>query len=218
MVVSESLENYLRIIYEIQLEKDVARIKDIIKKLSVKTSSAVQAVKKLAEKGFVVHEKHGYVKLTQRGIMEAQKIYQRHKMLFKFLYEILELDEREAELLACGIEHHVTEKFHEKLERLVECLSEDEGILKTLKRYIREGCDVNLRLSDVEIGKKVKIVKISGDPRVKSRLLSMGLLPGVELVVERVAPLGDPLEVRVKDYKISLRKDEAGAIFVEKEE
>ena len=84
MVVTESLENYLRVIYEVQLESDVVRIKDIIKRLKVSTPSAVQAIKKLADKGLVTHEKRSYVKLTQKGIIQAEKVYQNHKMLFRF--------------------------------------------------------------------------------------------------------------------------------------
>ena len=217
MVMTESLENYLRVIYEVQLEKDVARIKDIIKRLPVKTSSAVEAVRKLSEKGFVVHEKYGYIKLTQQGILEAQRIYQKHKMLFKFFNEILGIEEKESEKLACGVEHHMTESFYERLYLLLIYFRQNRGVLNDLKKFLKEGSNMNATLDDFKPGEVVKVVKVVGDPRIKERLMNMGIIPGTELKIERIAPLGDPLEIKVRDFRLSLRKEEARSIVVEKE-
>jgi len=216
MVVTESLENYLRVIYEVQLEREIARIKDIIKRLSVKTSSAVEAVRRLSEKGLVVHEKYGYIKLTQRGILEAQRIYQKHKMLYKFFKDVLGMGEEEAEELACGVEHHVTEIFYEKLDLLLKYFQQNREILDDLKRFLREGMGMNITLGDIKPGETVKVVKVMGNPQIKERLMSMGIIPGIELKVERIAPLGDPLEIKVRDFRLSLRKEEAESVIVEK--
>ncbi|MCD6443367.1 MAG: DtxR family transcriptional regulator [Thermotogae bacterium] len=216
MVVTESLENYLRVIYEVQLEREIARIKDIIKRLSVKTSSAVEAVRRLSEKGLVVHEKYGYIKLTQRGILEAQRIYQKHKMLYRFFKDVLGMGEEEAEELACGVEHHVTEIFYEKLDLLLKYFQQNREILDDLKRFLREGMGMNITLGDIKPGETVKVVKVMGNPQIKERLMSMGIIPGIELKVERIAPLGDPLEIKVRDFRLSLRKEEAESVIVEK--
>ncbi|RKX50936.1 MAG: hypothetical protein DRP25_04940, partial [Thermotoga sp.] len=58
---------------------------------------------------------------------------------------------------------------------------------------------------------------VVGDPRIKERLMNMGIIPGTELKIERIAPLGDPLEIKVRDFRLSLRKEEARSIVVEKE-
>ena len=216
MVVTESLENYLRVIYEVQLEREIARIKDIIKRLSVKTSSAVEAVRRLSEKGLVVHEKYGYIKLTQRGILEAQRIYQKHKMLYRFFKDVLGMGEEEAEELACGVEHHVTGIFYEKLDLLLKYFQQNREILDDLKRFLREGMGMNITLGDIKPGETVKVVKVMGNPQIKERLMSMGIIPGIELKVERIAPLGDPLEIKVRDFRLSLRKEEAESVIVEK--
>ena len=216
MVVTESLENYLRVIYEVQLEREIARIKDIIRRLSVKTSSAVEAVRRLSEKGLVVHEKYGYIKLTQRGILEAQRIYQKHKMLHRFFKDVLGIRDEEAEELACGVEHHVTEIFYEKLDLLLKYFQQNGEILDDLKRFLREGMGMNITLGDIKPGETVKVVKVMGNPQIKERLMSMGIIPGIELKVERIAPLGDPLEIKVRDFRLSLRKEEAESVIVEK--
>lgn len=70
-------------------------------------------------------------------------------------------------------------------------------------------------LTEVLIGQKVKIIKLNGDGALKKRLLDMGLTPGVSLKVERVAPFGGPVELTVRGYALSLRKEEAALIMVE---
>ena len=70
-------------------------------------------------------------------------------------------------------------------------------------------------LSELKRGETGKIVKISGTGGIHRRLLDMGLVPGSNVEMERVAPLGDPIEVKVKGYNLSLRKEEASGIQVE---
>jgi Fe2+ transport system protein FeoA len=70
-------------------------------------------------------------------------------------------------------------------------------------------------LNELKPKEKGKIVKISGGGGIHRRLLDMGLVSGSEVEMERVAPLGDPVEVRIKGYHLSLRKEEAIKIQVE---
>ena len=71
------------------------------------------------------------------------------------------------------------------------------------------------RLSELKRGEKGRIVKIGGGGSLRRRLLDMGLAPGSEVEMERVAPLGYPIEIKVKGYNLSLRKEEAESIQVE---
>lgn len=70
-------------------------------------------------------------------------------------------------------------------------------------------------LASVEVGGEARIAAIEGEGRVKARLLQMGLVPGAVVKVERVAPLGDPLEVVVGGTHLSLRREEADCVLVE---
>jgi ferrous iron transport protein A len=72
-----------------------------------------------------------------------------------------------------------------------------------------------MNLSMLKTGEKGKIVKIGALGPLKRRLMDMGIIPGVEVRMGRVAPLGDPLEVTVKSYSLSLRKKEAREILIE---
>jgi len=70
-------------------------------------------------------------------------------------------------------------------------------------------------LRDVAIGGSAKVVRLHGEGAVKRRIMDMGITRGVEVKVRKVAPLGDPVEVTVRNYELSLRKADAEMIEVE---
>ena len=70
-------------------------------------------------------------------------------------------------------------------------------------------------LREASIGETVKVVKLYGEGAVKRRIMDMGITKGVEIYVRKVAPLGDPIEVTVRGYELSLRKADAEMIEVE---
>ena len=69
-------------------------------------------------------------------------------------------------------------------------------------------------LRDTRIGETVKVVKLHGEGAVKRRIMDMGLTKGVEVYVRKVAPLGDPVEITVRGYELSLRKADAEMVEV----
>ena len=71
-------------------------------------------------------------------------------------------------------------------------------------------------LANVKVGTRGRVATISGDDEISIRLMEMGLTPGVEFQLLGVAPLGDPLELEVRGYRLSLRKSEASRIEVER--
>ena len=70
-------------------------------------------------------------------------------------------------------------------------------------------------LRQAKIGETVKVVKLHGEGATKRRIMDMGLTKGVELYIRKVAPLGDPIEITVRGYELSLRKADADMIEVE---
>ena len=73
-----------------------------------------------------------------------------------------------------------------------------------------------LTLRDIEIGQSCKVIKLHGEGAIKRRIMDMGLTKGVVVKVVKVAPLGDPVEMTVRGYELSLRKADAELIEVEK--
>ncbi|MBQ7234029.1 MAG: ferrous iron transport protein A [Kiritimatiellae bacterium] len=70
-------------------------------------------------------------------------------------------------------------------------------------------------IGDMKIGEAAKVVRLDGEGAVKRRIMDMGLTKGVQVTVRKVAPLGDPIELTVRGYELSIRKDEAAKVEVE---
>ena len=69
-------------------------------------------------------------------------------------------------------------------------------------------------LRDVKIGKTAHVAKVHGEGAVRRRIMDMGITKGVEIYVRKVAPLGDPIEVTVRGYELSIRKSDADIIEI----
>ena len=72
-----------------------------------------------------------------------------------------------------------------------------------------------MTLGDAKVGSTVVVTKIEGDSAYKRRIMDMGITKGTKVFVRKVAPLGDPVEVNVRGYELSLRKADAGMIEVQ---
>ncbi len=71
-----------------------------------------------------------------------------------------------------------------------------------------------MTLKNAKVGSTVKVAKLNGEGAVKRRIMDMGITKGVEIYIRKVAPLGDPVEITVRGYELSLRKDDADIIEV----
>ena len=72
-----------------------------------------------------------------------------------------------------------------------------------------------MTLKEAKVGSTVKVVKLNGEGPVKRRIMDMGITKGTEIFIRKVAPLGDPLEITVRGYELSLRKEDAQLIETE---
>ena len=72
-----------------------------------------------------------------------------------------------------------------------------------------------MTLTDIPVGSRVRVGMVGGDDAISLRLMEMGLTPGIELALIGTAPFGDPLEVELRGYRLSLRRNEAARIAVE---
>ena len=70
-------------------------------------------------------------------------------------------------------------------------------------------------LNQLQPGQKARVARVGGEGKLRKRIFDMGITPGVDVVFRKVAPLGDPIEVTVRGYELSLRKSEAEEIIVE---
>ncbi|MFH1830662.1 MAG: DtxR family transcriptional regulator [Pseudomonadota bacterium] len=222
--LSSSQEDYLETILAIAHTKGEVSISEIASQKGVSLPSAHSAVGKLATLGLVSHDTYGKVELTPVGKQAAQAIAKRHVLLERFLTDVLLVNPDIAEKDACSIEHHLSPATIKALVSLFDFL---EGLpdggrhwLGELHRNISSKREKPLGISDtlnrIAPGETVNVIKIMGTADLRRHLIEMGITAGCELYVQRVAPLGDPMAVDVNGISLSLRKQEASQIVVEK--
>lgn len=117
--LSESLEDYLETILELQTTKTVARSKDIAEKLDIK-GSVTGMLKKLAANKLINYEPYGYVTLTDAGRKIATEIEKRHLFFKDFFQNTLNIDEATADQTACHMEHAMDHKTFKKFKAFIE--------------------------------------------------------------------------------------------------
>lgn len=137
--LSNSLEDYLEIILELENKNKVARVKDIAEGMGVLQGSVTGALKKLGERGLINYEPYNYITLTREGKTIAKEITRRHEIIKQFLSDILQLDNDAAEANACRMEHAMDK---EAIDRLVEfinyinrCPRTDIDWIESFKRF-----------------------------------------------------------------------------------
>ena len=75
--------------------------------------------------------------------------------------------------------------------------------------------EVLMTLKDLEIGKSGRVLTVGGEKRLRRRLLDMGITPGTLITVKKTAPMGDPIELFIRGYALTIRLEEAGKITIE---
>ena len=118
--LSESLEDYLEVIFHLIKEKKAARVRDISRRLKVNMSSVSGALHTLAKKELVNYTPYEVVTLTPAGKKIAREVVRRHEALRDFLVKVLAVDERLADETACKMEHVVTKGILEKFVKFME--------------------------------------------------------------------------------------------------
>ncbi|HAF07797.1 MAG: metal-dependent transcriptional regulator [bacterium] len=127
--LSKSLEDYIEAIYIASEGKNFCRVKDIQKVLNVSKPSIVNALSILKEEGLIVQEKYGYVSLTKDGERKAKNVYKKHKIITEFVEKIFEVENVDAQKIACEIEHIVDKNIYERMEKISKNFNERTKIV-----------------------------------------------------------------------------------------
>ena len=115
MIIKESGENYLETIHMLNKKYGYVRSIDVATELSVTKPSVSVAMKKLREDGFITTDTSGGISLTEKGLLVAERMYERHKLIAEALIA-LGVSEETAYEDSCKIEHHISEESFEKLK------------------------------------------------------------------------------------------------------
>lgn len=218
ITLSESMEDYLEAILNLIKKNGSARVTDIANSLGIAASSVNQGLKKLNDQGLIEQQKYGPIKLTKSGVQTAEKINCKHQILYLFLHKTLGVEAETADQDACSIEHALSQESFEKMvDYLVKnnYLENQNCAFKFIEnREERKMAAKELMLDQINVGSKVEVIKIKSKGRLKRKLMDMGLNKGARIEVKGKAPMGDPIEIKVRGYSLSLRQDEAAEILV----
>lgn len=141
--LTASVEDYLEAILILSWNYKVVRVRDLAKKLEVAPASVIGALRSLANKGLVIHERYGYIELTEEGSKLAKEIYERHETLVKFLHEILGVDAEVARQDACRIEHYIDQKTLNRIVKFIKfietCPEGEPTWLDSFRHFAKTG-------------------------------------------------------------------------------
>lgn len=113
--LSESQENYLETILDLENSNKVARAKEIAERLNIQPGSVTGALKALADKGYINYAPYSFITLTKKGKQRAGIIAKRHAAIKEFLVKVLQIDARTADETACRMEHAIDDKTFDRL-------------------------------------------------------------------------------------------------------
>jgi len=139
--LSESLQDYLEVVYLLVQRHGVARMKEIASLVGVGKSSATGAIQTLVERGLANHDPYQYVTLTERGEAAGREVARRHRILKQFLMQVLGVLEEQAETAACKMEHaikgDVLDRFLSFLKFTQERSSRNGSWTEAFERFCR---------------------------------------------------------------------------------
>ncbi len=128
--LSSNMEDYMEAIAVLSRTNKVVRVKDIAKKLEIKMPSVTAALNKLRDLDLIEYEKYGFVELTKEGEIIAARVYQRHSILCQFFTTILEMDPKEADNVACRVEHDLSPDACIQINKFIEFYKNEEKLKK----------------------------------------------------------------------------------------
>jgi DtxR family Mn-dependent transcriptional regulator len=242
-MLSESLEDYLETIYLLIRDRKVARVKEIAKARGVRMASVTTAMHRLSEMGLINYNQREFIELTEEGEGMARRTMARHDLLVRFFTEVLHVSNEKAESDACAVEHYLSDEAVDHIVRLFEFLTrcprgekgrtdfidsfhncsvinpEVEPCVKDCPvcgndKKARRGRKLTRKLSELKPGESATIVQVQARGAVRQRLIDMGMLPDTLVEVERKAPGGNPIWIKLKGFQLSLRREEAAGVTV----
>jgi len=236
-ILTASLEDYLETILQLTRDKPVARIRDIAAARNVKPGSVSPAMRRLEEMGFISYTRNEYLQLTPQGEIEARRVRARHDVLSSFFERFLGMEPLDASDQACEMEHHLSDLAMDRLVKLFEFLETcpelpaefierfqqcrringDEGSCDGTCQYsspVSSGAVDMHTILDLEPGQSAKVVRVRGSRSSRQRLLDLGILPEVEVRLDRRGSADAPYHILVDMYEATLDEEEAGGIVV----
>jgi DtxR family Mn-dependent transcriptional regulator len=230
------MEEYLEALYTLTQDNGSASTTDISKRLNIAPASVTEMLKKLADNGYVNYSPYRGATLTPKGFDLAAKMTRKHRLLERFLHDMLHIGNDKVHKEACAMEHGLSDETERALCQTLKAPDKCPDDAKVIPACnlgfssCREcqqwgGSNLNdvgkrkatvVSIASLKENQEGTVAFIRGDNKALRRLLDMGLTPGTKISISRIAPLKGPVEICVRGSRLALGDEIACNVFVEK--
>jgi DtxR family transcriptional regulator, Mn-dependent transcriptional regulator len=234
--MSISTQEYLEALYTLTQDGKTAGTSEISRRLKIAPASVTEMLKKMADTGYVNYSPYQGVTLTPKGFEIAEKMTRKHRLLERFLHDVLKIGNDRVHQEACEMEHSLSDSTERAMCQTLKSpdkCPDDEKVIPPCNLSF-SSCDecqkwsgnnleevgtrkVNvIALSSLKKKQEARIAFIRGDKKALRRLEDLGLTPGTRVSVNRTAPMKGPLEVTVRGSRLAMGDEIACNVFVER--
>ncbi len=217
MSLSQSVEDYLKVIYVLESEGSGATTNNIAEMMEVSSASVTNMLKRLAGLNLIEHKSYKGAKLTDAGRKIALEILRHHRLLELYLQEIMGYSWDEVHDEAEKLEHHISEQFEDKIAELLNHPTHDphgdpipskDGVMPEM---------ASLSLSEAETDEQYVIGRVKDqDPELLRYLEKIGVLPGAKIKLLEKAPFDGPIRVILEEEEKTIGYNIAEQIYLVK--
>jgi DtxR family Mn-dependent transcriptional regulator len=213
---TESVQDYLKIIYSLAQSGEEVTTSAVATRLGVSAASVTSMIKKLSDRGLLRHERYQGVELTAGGRKLALEVVRHHRLLESYLHKELGMPWDEVHDEAEILEHAISEQLEDRIAEVLGHPTHDphgDPIPPKTGRHVEVRHDP---LISTSLG-PATVERVSDrDPAALRYLDKLGIRPGAPITVEGPEPFGGPLWVRVGRKKHAIGRELAGSIYVSK--
>jgi len=219
MSLSQSVEDYLKVVYQLETEGPGATTNNIAEMMEVSSASVTNMLKRLARLNLIEHTSYKGAKLTEAGCKIALEILRHHRLLELYLKEIMGYGWDEVHEEAEKLEHHISEQFEDKIAELLNYPTHDphgdpiptkDGIMPKMAL---------LPLTDASINNQYIIGRVRDQESELLRYFEkIGVIPGVQIRIIDKAPFNGPILVKLEDVEKTIGFNIAEQVYLVEQE
>lgn len=214
-MISRAMEDYLKAIYQFASDKDKVSTSNLAQQMNCSPASVTNMLQKLSELKLVEYEPYQGVTLTPAGSKIALEILRHHRLIERYLADVLGYSWDKVHEEAEQLEHVISEEFEEKIDRALGHPNFDPHGDPIPSKEGNIAVPPSQSLWEIPVGEKVHVYRVSDrDPEVLRYLATIGILPDVEVKVLKKGPFNGPIHVKINDSEHSLSEELATQIFV----
>ena len=214
-MATAAVEDYLRTIFELEDESGRVSTTALADELNITPASATSMIKKLAQRGWLSHQRYQGVSLTDSGRQEALRVLRRHRLVERFLLEVLAVPWERVHEEAHRIEHALSDYLVERMDNLLKYPTHDPHGAPIPTPNGRVEKQNLIRLADLVPGQSGIVARVSDrEPDLLCHLADLGLFPGTTFTVTAVAPLDGPRTIQLGESSHTLGRAVAQQIMI----